>query len=268
MSKAAVFALAFLVFFVLTLVITVLPPGDIITSSVGVPEAIADITIVGSINGTVILNGVINGLVWGIIVFAVYAVIYRTPKKKLPPMITPTYPTAPPPKPTPVTSPVTSPVAMSRKPQERKRQRKVTKRRTYVALNQDIETIEGIGPTYGSKLRNSGVNVVGDLLREGATRFGRRILARKVDVAPGTMLRWVHRADFFRIRGVGAQYSELLESAGVRTVADLSKRDAYSLQVKLRQLNRKKHLVRRTPPLTTIRRWIESAKNLKRMVLD
>jgi predicted flap endonuclease-1-like 5' DNA nuclease len=263
MSKAAVFAIAFLVFFALTLVITALPPGDTITSIVGVPEAIATTYILGDISGTVIINGIINGLVWGIIVFAIYALIYRTPKKKLPPMITPTYPTAPVPKPTPVTSPV----AMSRKPQQKRRQRKV-KRRTYIALNQDIETIEGIGPTYGTKLRNSGVKVVGDLLREGSTRFGRRILARKVDVAPGTMLRWVHRADFFRIRGIGTQYSALLESAGVNTVTDLSWRDPSSLHAKLRRINREKHLVRRIPPVTTVRRWIERAKNLRRIVED
>jgi predicted flap endonuclease-1-like 5' DNA nuclease len=263
MSKAAVFALAFLVFFALTLVIAALPPGDMITSLIEIPDTLTA-TIVGSITGTTIINGVINGLVWGIIVFAIYAVVYRTPKKKLPPMITPTYPTAP----TPTPQPAPSPVTMSRKPQPKKRQRKVTKRRTYVALNQDIETIEGIGPTYGTKLRNSGVKVVGDLLREGSTKFGRRILARKVDVAPGTMLRWVHRADFFRIRGIGAQYSELLESAGVHTVIDLSWRDPKSLQAKLRQINRRKHLVRRIPPLATVRRWIESAKNLKRMVVD
>lgn len=263
MSRAAVFASAFLVFFALTLVIAALPPGDMITSLIEIPETLTA-TIVGSITGTTIINGIINGLIWGIIVFAIYAMIYRPPKKKLPPMMTPTYSTAP----TPTPQPVASPVAMSWKPQPKRRQRKVAKRRTYVALNQDIETIEGIGPTYGSKLRIADVRVVGDLLREGSTRFGRRILARKVDVAPRTMLKWVHRADFFRIRGIGAQYSELLESAGVNTVADLSGREPYSLQVKLRQINRRKHLVRRIPPLTTVRRWIESAKNLKRMVVD
>ena len=264
MSKAAVFALAFFVFFAITLVIAAFPPGDIITGLVGIPETIATTPILGSITVKTIINGVINGLVWGIIVFAVYAVIYRTPKKKLHPIMTLAYPTAPPPTP----QPVTSPIAMSRKPQERKPQRRVTKRRTYIALNQDIETIEGIGPTYGTKLRNSGVKVVGDLLREGSTRFGRRILARKVDVAPGTMRRWVHRADFFRIRGIGTQYSELLESAGVHTVIDLSWRDPESLHARLRQINRKKHLVKRIPPLTTVRRWIENAKNLKRVVED
>jgi len=263
MSKAVVFAIAFLVFFAITLVIPALPPGDIIGNFVGIPETIATTSILGIISGTAIVNGIINGLVWGIIVFVIYALIYRTPKKKLPQMITPTYPTTPAPTPAPVTSSVT----MSRKPQVKKRQRKA-KRRTYIALDQDIETIEGIGPTYGNKLRNSGVKVVGDLLREGSTRFGRRILARKVDVAPGTLLKWVHRADFFRIRGIGTQYSELLESAGVRTVTDLSWRDPKSLHAKLRQINRKKNLVKRIPPVTTVRRWIESAKNLKRIVTD
>jgi predicted flap endonuclease-1-like 5' DNA nuclease len=261
MSKAAVFATAFLVFFAITLVIHALPPGNIIGNYVGIPEIIAT-TSLPEISGTIV-NGIINGLVWGIIVFAIYALIYRTPKKKLPQIITPTYQTTPPPTPAPITTPVT----MSRKPHVKKRQRKA-KRRTYVALDQDIETIEGIGPTYGNKLRNSDVKVVGDLLREGSTRFGRRILARKVDVAPGTLLKWVHRADFFRIRGIGKQYSELLESAGVNTVTELSRRDPYTLHINLRATNRKKHVVRRIPPSTTVRGWVESAKNLRRIVED
>jgi predicted flap endonuclease-1-like 5' DNA nuclease len=263
MSKAVVFAIAFLVFFAITLVIAALPPGDIITSFVGIPETITTTSILG-ITGTAIVNGLINGFVWGTIVFVIYALIYRAPKKKkLPSMITPTYPTAPVPKPTPVTSSV----IMSRKPQEKKRQRKV-KRRTYIALDQDIETIEGIGPTYGNKLRNSGVKVVGDLLRAGSTRSRRRILANKIDVAPGTVLKWVYRADFFRIRGIGTQYSALLESAGVNTVADLSRRNPKNLYARLREVNRRKNLVRRVPPYRTVQVWTRSAKNLTRIVED
>ena len=262
MSKAIVFVIAFLVFFAVTLVIPGLPPGDMIGSFVGISETVATTSIAG-ISGTTMVNGVINGLIWGIIVFAIYAVIYRSPKKKLPQMITPTYPTPPPPTPAPVTTSVT----MSRKPREKKRQRKA-KRRTYVALDQDIETIEGIGPTYGNKLRNSGVKVVGDLLREGSTRFGRRILARKVDVASGTLLKWVHRADFFRIRGIGTQYSALLESVGVNTVADLSRRNPKNLYARLREVNRAKNLVRRVPPYRTVQVWIRSANNLQRIVVD
>jgi predicted flap endonuclease-1-like 5' DNA nuclease len=133
-------------------------------------------------------------------------------------------------------------------------------------LNQDVETIEGIGPTYGTKLRNSGVRVIDDLLRAGSTRSKRRILANEVGVAPGTLLKWVYRADFFRIRGIGTQYSSLLESAGVNTVPGLSRRNLKNLYAKLMEINRKKNLVKRIPPYRTIQRWIKSAKNLKRIV--
>jgi len=258
MSRAVVFAIAFLCLFALTIVIPALPPGDMISGFVGVPETIS---ILG-ISSVVIVNGIINGLVWGIIVFIVYALGSRPSKKKsLPPLMSPTYPTAPPPTPAPVTTSVT----MSRKPREKKRP---PKRKTYIALDQDVETIEGIGPTYGNKLRNSGVRVVGDLLIAGSTRSRRRILANKVGVAHGTLLKWVYRADFFRIRGIGTQYSSLLESAGVNTVADLSRRNPKNLYAKLREINRRKNLVRRVPPYRMIQGWIQSAKNLKRIVED
>jgi len=260
MSKAVVFAIAFLLLFVVTLVIPALPPGEMISSLVG----ISGTTSILGISAVAIVNGIINGLVWGIIVFIIYVLVRPAPKRKeFPPMISPSYPPAPTPAPTEATTAVT----MSAKPKE-KRQAKVKKRKTYTALDQDIETIEGIGPTYGNKLRNSGVRVVEDLLRAGSTRSKRRILANKVGVAPATLLKWVYRADFFRIRGIGTQYSSLLESAGVNTVTDLSRRNPKNLYAKLGEINRKKNLVRRIPPYRTIQRWIKSAKNLKRIVED
>jgi predicted flap endonuclease-1-like 5' DNA nuclease len=261
MSKAVVFAIAFLCLFAVTLVIPALPPGEMIGSLVGIPETAS---ILG-ISAATIINGIINGLVWGLIVFVIYALAFPTPKRKeYPKMIPASYPPAPKPAPTEATTVVT----MSAKPLEKKRPPQVKKRKTYNALDQDIETIEGIGPTYGNKLRNSGVRVVEDLLRAGSTRRKRRILANKVGVAPGTLLKWVYRADFFRIRGIGTQYSSLLESAGVNTVADLSRRNPKNLYAKLREINRKKNLVRRIPPYRTIQGWIKSAGNLIRIVED
>ncbi len=258
MSRAAVFAIAFIALFAITLVVPSLPPGDIISSFV---EISVTVSILG-ISGATLMNAVINGFFWGIIVFTLYIVSRRPSKKKVYPQIPPpVYPKAPPLTPGAPTS-----LTMSKKPQGKKLHPKVKKRRTYVPLDQDIEKIEGIGPTYGNKLRKSGVNVVEDLLRAGSTRKGRRYLANKVSVTPGTLLKWVFRADFFRIRGIGTQYSALLESAGVNTVTDLSRRNPKNLCEKLRKINREKNLVRRTPPYTMIKGWIKSAKNLKRIV--
>ena len=261
MSKAVVFAIAFLCLFAVTLVIPALPPGEMIGSLIEISGTIPIL----EISAATVVNGIINGLVWGLIVFVIYALAFPTPKRKeFSPMVSPSYPSAPKPAPTEATTVVT----MSAKPREKKPRPKVRKRKTYTALDQDIETIEGIGPTYGNKLRNSGVRVVEDLLRAGSTRRKRRILANKVGVAPGTLLKWVYRADFFRIRGIGTQYSSLLESAGVNTVTGLARRNPKNLYAKLREINRKKNLVRRIPPYRTVQRWIKSAKNLTRIVED
>lgn len=261
MSKVLVFVIAFFCLFAVTLVIPALPPGEMISSSVG----IQDTPLFMEISTVTVVNGVINGLVWGLVIFAIYVLARPAPKKrKLPPMITPSYPSAPKPEPTAATTVLT----MSAKPQEKKRPVEVKKRKTYSALDQDIETIEGIGPAYGTKLRNAGIRVVDDLLNAGSTRSKRRVLARRVDVAPGTLLKWVYRADFFRIRGIGTQYSELLESAGVNTVGDLSRRNAKNLYATIRAINREKNLVRRVPPYRTVQGWIRSAKTLRRIVED
>lgn len=260
MSKAAVFVLVFLILFVLTLAIPIIPPGEMITSLFELPGTM----IVLGLSLVDILNGIINGLIWGLVVFTIFVVVKPSSKdRELEPLRSPSYPTIAKPIPTEATAVVT----MSKKPRE-KRQTEIRKKRTYTSLDQDIEAIEGIGPAYGNRLRNSGVRVVDDLLRAGSTRSKRRILANKIDVAPAMLLKWVYRADFFRIRGIGTQYSSLLESAGVNTVADLSRRNPKNLHARLRAINMKKNLVRRTPPYRTIERWIKNAKNLERLLED
>lgn len=242
-----VFAVVFLVLFGVNLGVPALPPGNIIIDLLGIPEI--------TLAGFTLINGIINGLFWGVIAAVIYSLIRRGSKPEpLSPM------PAPPHLPTPVPAP------MPREPIVKRQRPPVTKRKTQVPLDKDIEAIEGIGPTYGSRLRNAGVATVKDLLKKGATRTGRRSLAYKVSVAPAELLKWVYRADFFRIRGIGTQYSSLLESAGVNTVADLSMRNSANLYERLREINRKKKLVRRTPPAKTVERWVRSAKNLKRIV--
>ena len=246
MSGAVVFVVAFLLLLGITLGVPSLPPGDILYDFLGIPEITYSIL---GISGEDLMNGIINGVFWGIGISMIYS-LGRASKRKVivyRPVSVPA-PASMPPAPPAIRSP------------------NVRKRKTYVPLDQSIETIEGIGPTYGSRLRNSGVKVVGDLLRVGSTRRGRRDLSDEVGVDPTTIFKWVNRADFFRIRGVGKQYSDLLGSAGVNTVMELSRRNPKNLYENLRETNRERNLVRRTPPLKMVEGWIQSAKKLKRMV--
>jgi len=129
-----------------------------------------------------------------------------------------------------------------------------------------VEDIEGIGPTYAKKLVEAGVKTTDDLLAAAATPKQRETLATKTGASAKLILEWVNLADLFRIKGVGQEYSDLLEEAGVDTVAELAKRVAENLHTKILEVNEKKKLVRRAPTLTELKDWIEQAKKLPRKV--
>jgi len=130
-----------------------------------------------------------------------------------------------------------------------------------------LETIEGIGPVYAEKLRAAGIGSVGALLRTGATSEGRKELEEKTDIGHEYILDWVNRADLMRVRGVGEEYSDLLEKAGVDTVVELAQRNPDNLHDKLLAINAEKQLVRREPTRGMVARWVEHAKTLERVVL-
>jgi len=129
-----------------------------------------------------------------------------------------------------------------------------------------IEQISGIGPTYGERLRSLGIRTTEALLKAGATPQGRQELAEKVGVSADTILKWVNRADLMRITGIGEQYSDLLEAAGVDTVVELARRNPENLYQKLVEVNAEKGLVRRLPNQAMVADWIEKAKGLERAV--
>ncbi len=129
-----------------------------------------------------------------------------------------------------------------------------------------IETIEGIGEVYGSRLRELGITTVEALLEQGATPKGRQTLAEQLGVTPQRVLEWVNRADLMRISGIGEEYGDLLEAAGVDTVVELAQRNPDNLYEKLVQVNLEKHLVRRLPSREQVRDWVEQAKQLPRVV--
>jgi predicted flap endonuclease-1-like 5' DNA nuclease len=130
----------------------------------------------------------------------------------------------------------------------------------------EIAKIEGIGPAYKEKLVAAGIKTVESLLEAGAEAKGRQELAEKTGITVKLILEWVNLADLMRIKGVGEEYSDLLEEAGVDTVVELSNRNAENLYAKIGEVNTQKKLVRVTPSLKQVQDWIEQAKSLPRKV--
>ena len=129
-------------------------------------------------------------------------------------------------------------------------------------MSKSIETIEGVGPKLGEAFRKGGVRTVEDLLAGGASKGGRRELAKTTGISEARILRCVNMADLFRINGVASQYAELLEGAGVDTVKELKHRNAENLAAKMAELNEDKKLVRRPPSAIVVQGWVSQAKKL------
>ena len=116
-----------------------------------------------------------------------------------------------------------------------------------------IEAIEGIGPANGKKLRDAGIKTCERLLTACCDKKGRKAMAEATGIGEGPLLEWVNRADLMRVKGVGSEYSDLLEAAGVDTVKELRRRNAENLTAAMVECNAahvkktKRSIVRRTP---------------------
>lgn len=126
-----------------------------------------------------------------------------------------------------------------------------------------ITDIEGIGPRFATKLKKAGITNTDRLLKEGATKKGRKNVASETGLEEKQILKWTNMADLMRIRGVGEEYSELLEAAGVDTVKELRNRKADNLHKKMVEVNSKKKLVRQLPGAGQVQKWVTHAKKLK-----
>lgn len=131
-----------------------------------------------------------------------------------------------------------------------------------------IEEIEGIGRAYGPKLQAAGIKTVAALLAKGQTPKGRKELAEATGINGTLILKWANMADLFRVKGIGPEYSELLEKAGVDTIKELRHRVPEHLHAKLAEVNAAtgQPLVRVLPGLKAVQSWIEAAKHLEPML--
>jgi predicted flap endonuclease-1-like 5' DNA nuclease len=126
--------------------------------------------------------------------------------------------------------------------------------------------IEGIGEKYATKLKMIGISTTEVLLERGQTPQGRQEIADKSSITKTLILEWVNLADLFRIKGVGEEYSDLLEEAGVDTVVELAQRNPTNLYQSVVAENQKNKLVRKLPTQDQVSDWVKQAKKLPRVV--
>jgi len=129
-----------------------------------------------------------------------------------------------------------------------------------------ITEIEGIGATFAEKLEVIGISTLEALLEAGSTPKGRKTLADETDISGKLILKWVNRADLFRINGIAEEYGDLLEVAGVDTVPELAQRNPTNLYKTLVEVNDEKNLVRRAPGESQVKSWVDQAKELPRAI--
>lgn len=132
--------------------------------------------------------------------------------------------------------------------------------------NYKIEDIEGIGEVTGQKFRAAGVKDTDTLLASATTVSARARLAEATGLPAANILKFANMADLYRITGVGSEYAQLLEAAGVDTVPALARRAPANLAAKLAEVNAEKKLTRRVPPEAEVAKWVEQAKGLPRML--
>jgi len=245
MVGAVIFVIFFIVFLAITLGMPTLPPGSMIHELLGIPET--GYLVLG-IPAWLLINAIVNGVVFGFIIWLVYSLVSKSMSRSK--------------KPTPTIQQTVSVQVQEKEVDTREKHMTMPQEETAKSLSK----IEGIGPTYAQQLTNAGIRTPNDLLEAGSTKKKREDLAEQTGITEKLILEWVNLADLFRIKGVGEEYSDLLEEAGVDTVVELSRRNPENLHAKICEVNEAKNLVRRPPSLNQVIDWIEQAKKLPRKI--
>ena len=227
MIGAVVFLIVFILFIFISLVGMSLPPGNWI-----IEEFISDILQTDFAN---LLEGIINGVIFGIIVFIIFSIIKLVYDR-------------------------------GRSKKDDQIRIRTSSQSLSIPSSPKILEIEGIGSTSARKLNIIGIKTTDDLLDMGGTKKGRKDISEKTGISETIILEWVNIADLFRIRGIGEEYSDLLNEAGVSTVVELARRNPENLHKTMVGVNEAKKRVRRPPSLSQTIDWIDQAKSLPRRV--
>jgi len=130
-------------------------------------------------------------------------------------------------------------------------------------MSYPIADLERLTPGVAAKLKSIGIRTTGRLLERAKDLKGRKAIAEATGIDEKCILRWANMADRMRIKGVGEDYAELLEAAGVDTVKELKYRNPANLAKAMAKANVERKLVQLPPSEKAVVRWIEHARKLQ-----
>lgn len=133
-------------------------------------------------------------------------------------------------------------------------------------MSYNIEEIESIGPAIAAKLEKSNIRTVENLMEQAHSKSGRKKVSEATGISESQLLTYVNMGDLMRVKGIGSEFSELLQASGVDTVKELRTRNAANLEEKLNEVNAAKKLTRRVPTQEQLQNFIDLAKDLDPMV--
>jgi len=128
----------------------------------------------------------------------------------------------------------------------------------------DVPTL--VTAADAAKLKKAGVVTTEDLLGHAAKATDRKVLAKSAGLSNAALVNLAKRCDLLRIKGVGPEMVLLLEAAGVKSTADLAKKEAAALTTAANDANKVKKITEKPPTEPQYQDWIEQAKQLPQLI--
>lgn len=128
----------------------------------------------------------------------------------------------------------------------------------------DVPTL--ISAADAEKLKKGGVTTTEEMLSKAAKPKDRKALAKASGLPAATVMTIANRCDLLRIKGVGPEMVLLLEASGVKTTADLAKKEPGALNTAAEAANKAKKITEKPPTEPQFKDWIDQAKALPAVI--
>jgi predicted flap endonuclease-1-like 5' DNA nuclease len=116
------------------------------------------------------------------------------------------------------------------------------------------------------KLHKAGIDTTEQLLDKAAKPKDRKALAKASGLPAPELTALARRCDLLRIKGVGSEMVLLLEAAGVKTTAELARREAPGLTTAVTAANAEKKITEKPPTEPQLADWIGQAQKLPQLL--